>query len=442
MKILFHFSLALLLAAIGSLRAIETAAPAVPPQQYVIAISPFLDKSVRDEVFRGIVRLVVDDLPLNSKLTIYDAFDLKRITSLNLPNARVFNSSKTRANQFASAIRDVKVFLAAEHTRPTNAVLTFNAGLRLPQFLDFVSENLTASEEPVAMLLLGSPLYEDAKEPAFSMVDGYFPSDGHLQASRETTIFGFSGSTNSAPRLNLYWAYFTDPWVSDLHQEKVTRFWSLYLQRRAGQLVSLNGDLGTTLQRFCRPTNSPGPDLKGWSLNSEEKKVEMLRVSRNVQVADWITSDTMPDAAQKPPTKMVGPIKIGIRWKQNVDLDLYATPQPGTETLFFQHPRSPEGYYYKDHRSSPGREYEFIEFERPVDIRELEAAVNFYKGIWPGGAHGEVRIEFEGKLYGALFSIEASEGNQGRAGASQQEFWARLPILEILKLRPAMARRN
>ena len=51
---------------------------------------------------------------------------------------------------------------------------------------------------------------------------------------------------------------------------------------------------------------------------------------------------------------MEGPLKIGIRWKQNIDLDLYAAPRPGAETLFFQHPRSPEGYYFKDHRSSPG----------------------------------------------------------------------------------------
>ena len=74
---------------------------------------------------------------------------------------------------------------------------------------------------------------------------------------------------------------------------------------------------------------------------------------------------------------------------------LYATPRRDAETLFFQHLRSPEGYYYKDHRSSPGREYEFIEFESPVDIREVEASVNFYKGDCPEGPRGEVRIEFK-----------------------------------------------
>ena len=112
----------------------------------------------------------------------------------------------------------------------------------------------------------------------------------------------------------------------------------------------------------------------------------MLRVSRGVTMADWLRRDTLPAGAQAPPSIMAGPMKIGIRWKERIDLDLYATPRPGAETLYFEHVRSPEGYYYKDHRSSPGREYEFIEFESPVDVRELEAFVNFYKGSCPGGA--------------------------------------------------------
>jgi hypothetical protein len=50
-----------------------------------------------------------------------------------------------------------------------------------------------------------------------------------------------------------------------------------------------------------------------------------------------------PNATPPPPSQMVGPLKIGIRWKENIDLDLYATPRRDAETLFFQHPRSPEG---------------------------------------------------------------------------------------------------
>jgi hypothetical protein len=275
-------------------------------------------------------------------------------------------------------------------------------------------------------------LYQDAKEPNFSMVDGFFPSDGHLQATREKTPFGFSNESETNPPLVIHWVYFGDPWLNDLHKEKLTRFWTLYLDRRAAQLAAFTGDLPTALQSFRQATPGSLAAAKHWTADAKQSKVEMLRISRNVEIADWLTRDTLPAAV--PPTIMVGPMKIGIRWKANIDLDLYATARPGAETLFFQHTRSPEGYYFKDHRSSPGKEYEFIEFESPVDIREVEAYVNFYKGDCPGGPHGEVRIEFDGRIYGAPFAIPSDEGNLGRPGKSQQEYWTRIPIQDLLKV--------
>jgi hypothetical protein len=236
------------------------------------------------------------------------------------------------------------------------------------------------------------------------------------------------------PSVAIHWLYFHDPWVSDLHKEKVTRFWTLYLERRGAQLAAFTSDLPTALQSFEGNALGTTAASKNWSVDTTQNKIEMLRVSRNVEIADWLTRGSLSETADSPPATLVGPMKIGIRWKNNIDIDLYATPHHGAETLYFEHVRSPEGYYYKDHRSSPGREYEFIEFESPVDAREVEAFINFYKGRCPGGPRGEVRIEFDGRIYGAPFSISAEEGNLGRSGQSQQEFWTRIPVQEILKL--------
>jgi hypothetical protein len=399
----------------------------------VVGLSPFLDKSVKDEIYRSIVRLVVEDLPVNSTLAVYDAFELKTITRITLPDARAFSSPKTRANQFASAIRELKRFLADEPPRPAVSNLNFEGAIRLPQFLDFLAENSTPTNSRSSLLLLGSPLYQDAKEPAFSMVDGYFPSDGHLQASREKSVFGFSDNGGIWP-LIVHWSYFSEPWVNDLHREKVTRFWTLYLERRGARLAAFTGDLPTTLQRFGQMPPGITAASKHWSVDAGQTKIEMLRVNRAVEITDWLTRDILPAAAPGPPRVLVGPMKIGIRWVERIDLDLYATPHAGAETLFFQHVRSPEGYYYRDHRSSPGREYEFIEFESPVDVRAVEAYVNLYKGSCPGGAQGEVRIEFDGRIYSGPFSIPAEHGNLGRSGASQEVFWTPVPVQQLLKL--------
>ncbi|HTL58032.1 MAG TPA: hypothetical protein VL361_20255 [Candidatus Limnocylindrales bacterium] len=427
-----NFCLALCL--VLTARAVEAPNQNAGSQLFVVGLSPYLERSVKDEVFRGLVRLLVEDLPLNSKLSIYDAFELKTITQVTLPDSRVFSSSKTRANQFAPAIRELKAFLATDHVKPANKRLHFESALHVPQFADFIADNVKASERPVTVLLVGSPLYQDPKEPSFSMIDGYFPSDGHLQASREDSVFGFTGQTNRQPAMTVYWLYFGDPWMSDLHKEKVMRFWTLYFERRGGELASFTQDLPTSLQAVCHLTPGTPAAARGWALDSRQTKLEMLRVSRSVEVTDWITRDTLPEMAPQPPTVMIGPMKIGIRWKDNIDLDLYSAPRHGAETLFFQHTRSPEGYYYKDHRHSPGREYEFIEFESPVDCREVEAFVNFYKGSRPNGPRGEVRIEFDGRIYSGKFSIEATEGNQGRTGSEQEQFWTRIPVREILRI--------
>ncbi len=400
---------------------------------FIVGISPFLDAGVKDEVFRSIVRLIVEDLPLNSKLEVYDAYNLKSITRLSIPGAKVFNSPKARANQFAGPIGEIKQFLARDNARPVGPKPGFDGAIRLPQFCDFLAQARPPDEAgaKLPLLLIGSPLYQDAKEAGFSMVDGYFPSDGHLRASREQSVFGYNPGDSAVAGPVVHWAYFGDPWMSDLHREKVTRFWTLYLERRGGRLASFSADLATVTASFNAGTQGAGAASSSWAADPHQTTLEMLRVTRAVKLADWLTGEA-PEANPPPPAQMVGPLKIGIRWQPDIDLDLYAAPRRDAETLFFQHPFSPEGYYFKDQRSSPGREYEYIEFESSVDVRNVRSFVNFYAGSCPGGPRGEVRIEFQNRIYKGRFSIASPMGNEGRSGPTQSDFWTRIPILEIL----------
>jgi hypothetical protein len=442
MRSLFYLVLFCLAAALSPhLSAADTIAPpssssvSQNDRVFVVGLSPFLDKSAKNTVYRGLVRSIVEELPLGSRLEVFDAYNLRSIARLAIPKSAAFNSPKTRANQFASEIGEIRIFLSQDNARPDGSKTNFDSAIRLPQFCDFLAQNPPSKDSAVVtpVLLLGSPLYQDAHEPDFSMADGYFPSDGHLQAARADSIFGLNAGENPGPPLQIYWSYFGDPWLSDLHRQKVERFWALYLERRAARLASFSSDLDTVLRAFASQAPGASAASRGWVADAQQTKPEMIRVNRTVQVVDWLTGDAGP-ALPPPPSQFVGPLKIGIRWKDNIDLDLYATPRPGAETLFFQHPRSPEGYYDMDHRSSPGRDYEFVEFETPVDIRKAEAFVNFYAGSCADGPRGEIRIEFLDRIYRGSFSIEASEGNRGRSGPSQNEFWTPIPIHEILGL--------
>ncbi len=402
--------------------------------RYVVGISPFLDNPVKDEVYRRIVGFLLEDVPLNSSLWLYDAYYLRTIAQIDIPNVRAFRSGKTRANQFKEQIGKLREFLVAEHERPPATKLSLDGAIRFPQFMDFVGKNLASAEQSVIVVVLGSPLYLDHKEPGFSMVDGYFPSDGHLLASREQSVFGLKTRAGALKDIRVHFGYFGDPWVSEVHQEKISRFWTLYLNGQGARLATFCGDLPTVFNAVrsgSALSQNPEPSPP---LDPTQSKIEMLRITRDIGVADWITRDVLPSVHDGPPSTAIGPMKIGIRWQGNIDLDLYARPNRNAEMLFFEHTRSPEGYYFKDHRSSPEREYEFIEFESPVDVRRVEAMINFYEGTAPGGPSGEIRIEFDGKIFTGRFSLAAVRGNQGRSGASQGEFWTRIDISEMLKL--------
>ncbi len=410
--------------------------------RFVFGLSPFLDASSKDRIFRQLVRFILEVAPRGTTVQAVDAFHIQTISTFEIPRVEAFASPKTRATQFRDPIQAIRGFLATESQPPTAPGLNFTNAVRFPQLLDFVSRNLAGSNQNVVVSLFGSPLYQDDKEPGFSMAHGYFPSDGHLLASRDTSVFGLQGRDHSLDGVRVHWAYLGDPWANELHRDKISRFWALYVERQGGQLGAFTGDLPTAFAAL-RESHPPIPSSAALPpVDPAQTKVEMLRVTRDIRAVDWIAQDELRHPAQDPPSRTVGPLKIGIRWTSDIDLDLYATPAPDRERLYFEHPRSPQGYYEKDHRSSPGREYEFIEFLDAVDVRTVQAAINYYEGRTTEPPRGEVRLEFEGRVYSSPFTLEATQGNRGREGAAQRRYWTTLDIPRILKLQADVATRT
>ena len=175
--------------------------------------------------------------------------------------------------------------------------LKFDGAIRLPQFCDFLADNRSDTNTSLTVLLIGSPLYQDEKEPDFSMVDGYFPSDGHLIAARDKSIFGTTRESTQTSPVVVHWVYFGDPWLNDLYREKITRFWALYLERRGGQLATFCGDLSTAMQGYRLGTVPARAAIRHWEIDPQQTKIEMLRMGREVELTDWIQRDSILEAA-------------------------------------------------------------------------------------------------------------------------------------------------
>ena len=402
--------------------------------RYILGLSPFLDKDRKDEIYQGIVRLVVEKAPLNSIFHIYDGYHLQTVTTIEIPAVTAFRSTRTRANQFRKQIQNLKAFLAQSPSNEEPPAYDMANAVRFPQFLEFVSENLFEANIPTRVIVLGSPLYVDTRELGFSMLDGYFPSDGHLIAPQDKSVYSLERRENALKDVIIDFGYPKDPWISDIHRQRVARFWTLYSQRQGATLHRFTGDLATVFETAAMRAKELQTPRTESEIDPDSKKPEMIRITRDIGLADWITSDVPRNLGMRPPSTTTGPMKIGIRWNENIDLDLYAKPGRNHETLFFQNTESDDGFYFKDHRSSPQNEYEYIEFEKPVDVWDLKASVNFYEGeTQPPGPSGEVRIEFDQHTYVGRFAISKRKGNGG--DSDEGAFWTAIDIPKILKLR-------
>lgn len=402
--------------------------------RYVVGLSPFLSKERKDEIFQGVVRMLVERAPLNSIFHIYDGYHLQTVTTIEIPDVAAFRSTRTRANQFRQQIQDLKTFLAQDPPTDQSPPLDLRNAIRFPQFLEFIGDNLFDGVTPTRVLVLGSPLYVDSRELGFSMVNGYFPSDGHLLAPRDKSVYSLEGRESSLTDIVIDYAYPQDPWTSDIHRQRVARFWTLYSQQQGATLHRFTGDLATVFDSVASQHMDQTTPRTACEIDPASKKPEMIRITRDIGITDWITSEVPQNIGTRAPSTTTGPMKIGIRWNENIDLDLYAKPNPQSATLFFQNTESDDGFYFKDHRSSPGTEYEYIAFEKPVDIWDLKASVNFYDGRADApGPEGEIRIEFDNHTYVGRFAIPKTRGNRG--DADQAEFWTKIDVPRILKLR-------
>ena len=83
--------------------------------------------------------------------------------------------------------------------------------------------------------------------------------------------------------------------------------------------------------------------------------------------------------------------------------------------MYFNHQRSEEGTYFKDirHQKELNNAFETIAFHVPINLQELQIAINYFAGQNPKGAEGELRISVDGETYSRPFIIKSLSGDRG-----------------------------
>lgn len=390
------------------LAAIQTASA----RNMVVAVSPYYPP---DEARQHSITLLKQLTELNqgSRVTLIDGYNLSIIGEFTIPDNPAYNNPKVRLGMNREAVAALKRFADRSIMPGSEGHPSAPGAVRLSQLLRYVANNFNY-EGKLDVIVLGSPFFDDPREPAFTMANGRFPSDGHLFASPGKTPFGAAGQSGFLKNSVIHIGYGHDNIMQgDRHGYFVKRFWTLFVEALGGKLGVFVADVPTLFRRVADDAAPPAHDFSPVRSNKLEMIILSSAEDRQSIFERPVTETALPQA------KVVHAenVQIGISWACALcDLDLYAQAMPGAPVLYYGRMVTAHGRYWKDYRNSPQptNGFETIGFDVPLDLRTLTIAVNFYEGEAPQGILGEVRLSVDGHTYASTFHIYATTGNKGR----------------------------
>lgn len=428
-----------------ALAALLAAAAPIPaaaePRLYIVGL-PADDPAPAEPIWARLLGLLLRDAGPGDRIRVYDAAAVRLLAEARIAPRAALATEARRRRDLAPVVETLRAHLRGLAAAVPEAGEP--ATLRLPQFLTELGTTGLAGPE-TCILVLGNALHADPREPDFDMTGGRFPTDGHILATRTVSPFGTADRQGLLRGANVHLVWRNADWHSDLHLDRVHRFWALFVAGMGGSLATFTGDEATGFERFraCTAGTATAP-----AFDETADRVGMLAIVRELSepLPGPVTLPPMAPApaeapAQAPatpraqeipwleapaprapaPSSPVGTLQVGIRWGDRScagsDLDLYVRADPALPFLHFALTRTAEGQYHKDWRSAPATRngLEYVDFLRPTDIRRLEIRVNFYAGRCPGGVEGVVRARLDGVTHELPFRLAAETGNGGAA---------------------------
>lgn len=411
-----------------------------PAAEYALVVPRDVPQPVAAKLHSIVTVLVGERLQPGDVLRIIDATAVQPIATFEIPEG-----SKARVTNLR--LRELEVPLNAwsrfvrRHYVERRGDTAGHGRILLPQTLTHLGTQSYAGVDvgsrEICTLVVGSMLYDDPRDEAFSMIDGLFPSDGLIAASQSESVFGTADRQGHLSGMNFH--VFTldgpDAYGSDAHELRVHRTWHLHIAAQSGVMATYTRSLHEAVARFLNCEQKSG---RSFSWDGTRQTEEMIsaesfaslavepEVSREIasegQGAEpWLTPRTVTVSERAPELRTTA-LKIGVRWGDDdqcggSDLDLYVRSSPERPYLYFRNKASLDGTYHKDYQSAPGTRngLEFVDITDQVPLAELEIWINYYGGSCPGGPKGVVRAFVNGDSYETDFHIPSSNGNRGLA---------------------------
>lgn len=386
--------------------------------ELAIGLSPYQDARQAETQVKQVLQFLTDTVQPGQSALLFDAYHLRTLGVFAVPSNPSYRHPKAKINANTKTIAALSTFAKQAGLPPGTQETAMQSALRWPQALRFIGQNYPV-KEMAHLILLGSPLFDDPAEQAFSMRNGRIPGDGHLTSERARSPYGTKGQETVLAQWRVHLGFPSWSWKQDDHHAfYVQRFWTLHVEQQGGQLTTFTNDMPTLFERVRADAAAPTHQYK--AVPSDKVEMIQLRPPTVKQTSIYERPvTTTPLSAEA--VHHASNVEVGITWEcGGCDLDLYGQHAPGAPVLWFLNLQTPQGTYFKDWTTSPRASsgYETLAYQAPVDVNSMLLAVNFYHGKAPGGVKGEVRISLNGQTYAKAFHVPAQEGN---GGAGRQE---------------------
>jgi hypothetical protein len=318
---------------------------------------------------------LVDASP-GDQIIVYDALNLQPAAVLRVPENKIYEgNTRARLVRMQNDIASLRDFLSKERPHPPEmaAVIDF------PRFLEIATAQLRRADEPLRVVVIASPFYANATEPAYNMEEAY-PSDAHINADQHDSVYGTALKKNALNGVTVHYAYLRQCFVNSFHQERIMRFWSLFVQENQhGILATFAPDPSLAFQRARDNIQEPVVQAE---IDPNNTKIEMQRVTpraipvwfgptnfiQNAIVSNLVLRSSSEVSTPAPPTNRVLPqttsavsaapasgfpvapktniLGIGLMWGANADIDLHVIPNKSARELYYGYTQSKEGKYF------------------------------------------------------------------------------------------------
>jgi hypothetical protein len=431
---------------------------------YIVAVPETLARDQARQVHKDLLDLVLETAAPGDVIRVVDATALDTIATFAIPEGSEARVANLRRRALAGALDAWGRFIRAHYVDAAGTDPDRQGQILLPQLLTHLATQTYAGHpaegREICVLVLGSALHRDPREPGFDMTAGRFPADGLILASQSQSPYGTADRQGQLRGFYVHMLAFDRTWASDLYALRVQRAWTLFVEAQGGALATFTTDPATARARFATCERKPG---RRFAWDSTQSLQAMITAERLASIAnaspeptpepdsevpdapvpapapaepvgpaatvpdvvisndDWLKSETVV-VSNSPPALTRANLKLGIRWGDdgrcaNSDLDLYVRSDPARPYLFFGNLTSPDGRFDKDHRSAPEvrNGLEHVDITDQVALASIDILVNLYEGTCRGGPKGVIRAYVDGIAYEMAFHISAERGDRGRS---------------------------